>query len=764
MARLVGYTADELKTRERVFEGLTSKAVRLSVRALTANLQRIITSGFDPSQPRDSQGKWTDDPLGDAYSKGFTVDEAVQGGLGSLKLEKLTLSNGTKVYRKTTPSKMPTDREVAAGKILNALGVNDFHVSRTGENQFIVTNVEGTVGKKAVDDAVAGGKSIRDAYINLVSRPGGKQIALVDWLTSNGDRNLSNVVVTPDGKVAGFDHGDSAFIDYGVPSSPFVSYWMDPEATGIKPRFTAAELADVRRRLEELRDDFAAEGHADWHDTVMKRLAQLENAPLTSAAAPTLSNADMQVLTATWNQHVENELFPYLVQTFVDSAADIHADLEDLTDESIPKVSYDFATQYLRGAANRMVGIGDVLWDNMREQLAEGYQLGETTQELATRVRSVAKISESRAVMIARTEIVPAANFASLHQVQLAGFTDDECQKGWLATEDSRTRPEHHAADNQRVPLSKPFKVGGELLNFPGDWSLGASADNVINCRCSIEFVFDDDITVADAAFEAKHPRADDGRFGDKAANFLKNLLFHEPYGTNSDLEDIEVPADAVDQFAANFSGRFAGLDVGKIEVKWINHEDKSYGGESTFPVGLEVTGEIFKDKKRVGNFIRIFYTDATNGDLTVDHAYLNIDSTMQGQGFAREFNNHNIEWYRREGVKMITLEANISVGGYAWAVADYQWRGTAEDDIFQRFEEVLANKYSTELTRLGDRYDEQVTLARNFLEKWRKSSDVTPLDVAKLGRWQGAGKNDWWIGKSILMTIKSSWWGELAI
>lgn len=674
----------------------------------------------------------------------------------------------------------------------------------------------------------------------------------------------------------------------------------------------------------------------------------------TAQAAPTLSNSDMQVLTSTWSQHVENELYPYLVQTFVDSAANIHPDLEELTGESVSKVDYDFATHYLRGAANRLVGIGDVLWENMREQLAEGYQLGETTHQLAARIRSVADVSEPRAAMIARTEVVPAANFASLYQVQLAGFTDAECRKGWLATEDSRTRPEHHSADGQLAALSKPFKVGGELLNFPGDWSLGASADNVINCRCSIEFIFDDDITVADASFEALHPRDDHGRFGTKApfhilprhlrgksgdgyygpgmfgkyggagvmmrhvdehgtarymvmqrgpnnskskwlwqlpggsidenetpiqaaareaneeigitpdqlatlvprgahvvelpvegkapwryssfvadapkafmpkidpkelgaarwltyeqlvemrgrgrliapfaaqlddiiskfdgpsdvdvpevnvksskkpkTNVVADLLQNTPYGTDADLEDIEVPADAVDQITANFSGKFAGLDIGKIEVKWVNHEDKSYGDTPTYHVGLEVTGQIFKDGKRVGNFIRIFYTDEKTGALTVDHAYLNIDSTMQGQGFAREFNNHNIEWYRQEGVKMITLEANISVGGYAWAVAGYQWRGVAEDKIFERFEEVLADKYSTELTRLGDRYDEQVALARDFLEKWRKSSDVNPLDVAKLGRWPGAGKDDWWIGKSILMTIKSSWWGELAI
>ncbi len=294
---------------------------------------------------------------------------------------------------------------------------------------------------------------------------------------------------------------------------------------------------------------------------------------VTAAPTPTLTEVDQDVLTATWNQHVEQSLYPYLVNTFVDSAAETHGKLEELTDESVPKVDYDFATQYLRKAHNRLVGIGDVIWQNMREQLAEGYQEGDTTQQLATRLRAVASISEPRALMIARTEIVPAANFASLHQVQLAGFTDDEVQKGWLATEDQRTRPEHHAADRQRVPLSQPFTVDGEKLNFPGDWSLGATADNVINCRCSIEFVFTDDITTADANFEALHPRADDGRFGHKPTF---NILPKELRGKSGDA-----------MYAPGMFGKYGGAGV------MMRHVDSS--GTARYMVVQRATGKYNK-------------------------------------------------------------------------------------------------------------------------------------------------------------------------
>jgi len=50
---------------------------------------------------------------------------------------------------------------------------------------------------------------------------------------------------------------------------------------------------------------------------------------------------------------------------------------------------------------------------------------------------------------------------------------------------DEKVRMAYVKADSQVVDMSKPFTVDGELLRYPGDTSLGASASNVINCRCS---------------------------------------------------------------------------------------------------------------------------------------------------------------------------------------------------------------------------------------------------------------------------------------
>jgi hypothetical protein len=57
--------------------------------------------------------------------------------------------------------------------------------------------------------------------------------------------------------------------------------------------------------------------------------------------------------------------------------------------------------------------------------------------------------------------------------------------KVWGTMGDDKVRPAHEDADGQEQPLDQPFIVDGEMLMYPGDTDLGASAGNVCNCRCS---------------------------------------------------------------------------------------------------------------------------------------------------------------------------------------------------------------------------------------------------------------------------------------
>lgn len=91
---------------------------------------------------------------------------------------------------------------------------------------------------------------------------------------------------------------------------------------------------------------------------------------------------------------------------------------------------------------------------------------------------------KDRARTVARTEVVGAYN-GGLHDafaMLAAADPDTEYVKRWLATEDSRTRPDHVEADGQTVPWGQPFIVGGFAMQHPHDPT--APAKEVVNCRC----------------------------------------------------------------------------------------------------------------------------------------------------------------------------------------------------------------------------------------------------------------------------------------
>lgn len=95
--------------------------------------------------------------------------------------------------------------------------------------------------------------------------------------------------------------------------------------------------------------------------------------------------------------------------------------------------------------------------------------------------------------MIALTETQNAAEGAkqlvleeynsSLRNLFLTG--EYKSKKQWIAVLDEKTRDWHAEADSQIQSIEDPFIVNNEKLMNPGDTSLGASLNNIINCRCS---------------------------------------------------------------------------------------------------------------------------------------------------------------------------------------------------------------------------------------------------------------------------------------
>lgn len=60
--------------------------------------------------------------------------------------------------------------------------------------------------------------------------------------------------------------------------------------------------------------------------------------------------------------------------------------------------------------------------------------------------------------------------------------------KKWIDIRDTRERKTHLDVGGTTIPIDEPFRVGGSLLMFPKDMSLGAAAKEIVNCRCSVKY------------------------------------------------------------------------------------------------------------------------------------------------------------------------------------------------------------------------------------------------------------------------------------
>lgn len=88
-------------------------------------------------------------------------------------------------------------------------------------------------------------------------------------------------------------------------------------------------------------------------------------------------------------------------------------------------------------------------------------------------------LSENRAILIAQNEANTVMNSADFITAKNNGLK----YKRWIAELDNRTRPWHEIMNGVMIPIDEMFEVGTDLMRFPHDYT--ASAENVVNCRCS---------------------------------------------------------------------------------------------------------------------------------------------------------------------------------------------------------------------------------------------------------------------------------------
>lgn len=141
---------------------------------------------------------------------------------------------------------------------------------------------------------------------------------------------------------------------------------------------------------------------------------------------------------------------------------------------------------FIRGVgATRVTQISKTTENQIRQAISEGVSEGLGAAAIASNIRANAPlIAGVRAAVIARTETHSASQWAQVEAIRDTGLV---LRKEWVAANDERTRVFHGDANGQIVGPDEKFLVGGEELEFPGDPN--GSAENVINCRCVLNFV-----------------------------------------------------------------------------------------------------------------------------------------------------------------------------------------------------------------------------------------------------------------------------------
>lgn len=212
-------------------------------------------------------------------------------------------------------------------------------------------------------------------------------------------------------------------------------------------------------------------------------------------------------------------------------------------------------------------------------------------------------------------------------------------------------------------------------------------------------------------------------------------------------LVDQEADQTVLDEIADRYRGEFAGFrtdDITVLKQSVVRRSDLRSGKRTT---QIVVYGKVYKGKQQTpaGRFERAIFVDNEDGKLVVTHTELKIKRQHQGQGFASEFNKHAEQTYREDGVDRILLQANIDVGGYAWARKGYDFTDKlqAESLLIQMSDKARSMGDDGLISKLND-------LERRMDNSAFGSADYpTPRDFSEISKEAMLGSN--WLGVKYL-------------
>lgn len=142
----------------------------------------------------------------------------------------------------------------------------------------------------------------------------------------------------------------------------------------------------------------------------------------------------------------------------------------------------------------RILLVSDTFINEIVKIIKDAYSENFSVQEIRTLIYKLVNSPDFyrwQAMRIARTETTTVANYSAMFAASQSKVVLD---KVWLSIPDNRTRhrPEddfdHRAMNGIKVGLYEKFNVNGNPIDYPGD-QINGLAGNIINCRCTMQFV-----------------------------------------------------------------------------------------------------------------------------------------------------------------------------------------------------------------------------------------------------------------------------------
>lgn len=79
-------------------------------------------------------------------------------------------------------------------------------------------------------------------------------------------------------------------------------------------------------------------------------------------------------------------------------------------------------------------------------------------------------------------------NVIANYRLQIEAIRNGMRYKTWKTMKDKRVRHSHILVDERKIGIFDEFEVGTSRMMYPNDTSLGASPNEIINCRCVVKY------------------------------------------------------------------------------------------------------------------------------------------------------------------------------------------------------------------------------------------------------------------------------------